>query len=67
MTWCRVNGIIASVQEIERAREDVTVPLNDDRLNVVIDFGCVSSRILWVKFKFSIVKICVVVVGHGLT
>ena len=23
------------------------------------DFGCVSSRILWIKFKFSRVKVCV--------
>ena len=27
----------------------------------MIYFGCVSSRILWIKFKFSIVKVCVVV------
>ena len=29
--------------------------------SAVIDFGCVSSRILWIKFKFSRVKVCVVV------
>ena len=29
--------------------------------SAVIDFGCVSSRILWIKFKFSGVKVCVVV------
>ena len=28
------------------------------------DFGCVSSKILWIKFKFSRVKVCVVV-GYG--
>ena len=27
----------------------------------MIDFGYVSSRILWIKFKFSRVKVCVVV------
>ena len=27
----------------------------------VIDFGCVSSRILWMNFKFSRIKVCVVV------
>ena len=32
----------------------------------MIDFGCISSRILWVKFKFPIIKICMVVV-HGST
>ena len=26
-----------------------------------MDFGCVGSRILWIKFKFSTVKVCVVV------
>ena len=29
----------------------------------VIDFGCVSSRTLWVTFTFSMVKVCVVVVS----
>ena len=27
----------------------------------MVDFGCVSSRILWIKFKFSRAKACVVV------
>ena len=29
--------------------------------SVLIDFGCVTSRILLIKFKFSRVKVCVVV------
>ena len=28
----------------------------------MIGFGCVSCRILWVKFKFSMVKVCMVMV-----
>ena len=28
VSWCEVNGIIGSVQ-MERAREIVTIPLND--------------------------------------
>ena len=32
--------------------------------SALVDFGHVSSRILWIKFKFSRVKICVVV-GYG--
>ena len=32
--------------------------------SAVVDFGCVSSRILWIKFKFSTVQVCVVV-GYG--
>ena len=49
------------VQEMERAREDVAILLNHVWHSAVIDFGCVSSRFLWIKFKFSGVKICVVV------
>ena len=52
--WCGVNGIIAGV------REGVAILLNDVWHSVVVDFGCVSSIILWIKFKFSRVKVCVV-------
>ena len=38
----------------------MAILLNDVWQSVVIDFGCVSSRILWIKFKFSRVKVCVV-------
>ena len=64
VSWCRVNGIIAGVQKRERAKEGVAILLNDVRHNAVVDFGCVSSRILWIKLKFSSVKVCVVV-GYG--
>ena len=56
VSWCVVNGIIA--EEIERTREGVAVLLNDVWHSAVIDFICVRSRILCVKFKFSWVKIC---------
>ena len=36
--------------------------MNDEWYSVVIDFECVSSRILWVKFEFSRVNACVVAV-----
>ena len=49
---------------MERAREGVTILLNDVWYSAVVNFGCVSSRILWIKFKFSRVNICVVV-GDG--
>ena len=49
---------------MERAREGVAILLNDVWHSTVVDFGCVSSRILWIKFKFSTVKVCVVV-GYG--
>ena len=61
VSWCGVNGIITSDQEMERAREWVAILLNDAWHNAVVDFGCVRSRILWNKFKFSRVKVCVVV------
>ena len=61
LLWCEVNGIIAGVQEIERAREVVAVLMKDEWYSVMTDFGCVSSKVIWVKFKFSLVKICVVV------
>ena len=64
VSWCRLNGITAGVKEMERAREGVAILLNDVRHSAVIDFGCVSSRILWIKFKFSRVKVYVVV-GYG--
>ena len=54
-----VNGTTASVQEIERAKEGKANMLNDVCHSAVIDFGCISSRILWVKFKVSRVKVCV--------
>ena len=46
VSWCGINGIIASVQEMERAREGVAILLKDVWHSAVIDFGCVSSRIL---------------------
>ena len=44
--WCGENGIIASVQKMERAREGVAILLNHVWHRAVIEFGCVSSRIL---------------------
>ena len=46
---------------MERSREGVAVLLNNVWHSAVIDFGCVRSRIPWIKFKFSMVKVCVVV------
>ena len=50
--WC---------SEIEKAKEGVAILLNDVWHSVGIDFRCVSSRILRIKFRFPRVKICVVV------
>ena len=38
--------------------------MNDVWHSAVIYLGCVCSRILWIKFKFSRVKVCVMV-GYG--
>ena len=64
LPWCGVNGITAGVQEMERAMKCMALLLNDVWHSAEIDFGCVSSRVLCIKFKFSRVKVCVVV-GHG--
>ena len=63
-SWCGVNGIIAGVQEMERDREGVAVLLNDLWHSTLVKSGYVSSRILWMKFKFSKNKVCMVV-GYG--
>ena len=49
---------------MERARGGVDILLNDVWHSAVVNFECVSSRILWIKFKFSRVKVCVVM-GYG--
>ena len=48
-------------QKMERAREGVPILLNNVWHSVMIKFKCVSSRVLWIKFRFSKVKVCVVV------
>ena len=57
--------IIAGVQEIKRGREDVAVLLHDVWHSAAIYFGCVRFRILWTKFTFLKVKVCVVVEHSG--
>ena len=42
----------------------MAILLNDVWHSAVANFWCVNSRILWIKFKFSMVKVCVVV-GYG--
>ena len=63
VSWVEVNGIISGVEEVKRAREGVAVLLNNVWHSAVVKNGCVSPRILWIKFKFSKVKFCVVVVN----
>ena len=64
VSWCGVNGIVSGVKEMEIAREGVAVLLNDVWHSTVVKSGYVSSRILWIKFKFSRVKVYVAV-GYG--
>ena len=61
VSWSGVNGIISGVQERERASERVAILLNNVWQCAVVKFGCVSSRIPWIKFKVSRVKVCGVV------
>ena len=46
VSWSGVNDIIAGDHEMERATEGVTILLNDVWQSAVIDFRCVSSKIL---------------------
>ena len=57
VSWCKVNGIISGVQEIERNREGVAILLSDVWHSGVAKSGNISLRILWIKFKFSRVKV----------
>ena len=43
LSWCGVNGIIAGVQEMERAREGVNVLLNDVWHSVAMDMLALES------------------------
>ena len=65
VSWCGLNGITTCVHEIERAREGLAVLMNDEWRNAMIGVRYVSSRIVWVKFKFSRIKVCIVAV-YGL-
>ena len=47
-----VNSIIPSVQERERIWKSGAVLLNNIWHSVDIDFGYVTPRMLWIKFKF---------------
>ena len=55
LSWCSVNGINAGVQDTERTREDVATLLNDAWQSGLVEFGCVSTSVLLVKFKFPMV------------
>ena len=39
ISLCKVNNIIVGIQETERAREDMTILMNDVWHSTVIDFG----------------------------
>ena len=49
---------------MERTREEVAILLNGVWNSAVIDIVCVNSRPLWIKLKFSRVKVCMAV-GYG--
>ena len=49
------------VEESERTREDVVVLMDDAWRSAEINFGFVTTRSLWLKFRFSRGKLCVVV------
>ena len=57
LSWSGVNVIFAGVHEVERAREGVAILLNDVWHSAVVKSGYVSSRIIWIKFRYSRVKV----------
>ena len=42
VSWCGVNGIIASIQEMERARKGVAILFNDVWHKAVVDLGVLA-------------------------
>ena len=56
VSWSGLSVIFAGVHEKERAREGVAILLNDVWHSAVLKSGYVSSRILWIKFKFQRLK-----------
>ena len=57
-SWCGVNGTISSPPGIERTRKCVVVLMNVYH-SIMVDF-----RIIWIKFRFSKIKVFVVVVAY---
>ena len=53
VSWCVTNGISMEVKEIQGSRENMAILMNGMWHSTVNGLGCVISRILWVKFKFS--------------
>ena len=51
VSWVEVDGIISGVQEMERAKEWVSILLRNVWHRAVVKHGCISPRILWTKFK----------------
>ena len=59
---------VAVVQKIERPREGIAIMLNNVWHTEVINLESISSRIPWIKLKFSRVNVCVLVgIGSGMT
>ena len=49
VSWYEVNGIIAGVQGMERAREGVAILLNDGWLSALVEVGFLALK----SFRFS--------------
>ena len=59
VSWCGVTWISSDMQEIERTMEGGGADLlNKVWHSTVVEFGFVSSRILWHNFKLSRFKVC---------
>ena len=49
-------ALLPVFREMERDREGVAIHLNDVWYSAVVDFGCVSFRILWINSGFQGLK-----------
>ena len=59
--WNDVHGVRAGMKGRERAKEGVGVLMNEEWYKALVKYECVSSRVIYVKFKFKRVKMHIVV------
>ena len=58
--WYGVRCVYSGVERNVRAKERVAILISESWYGCMVNYVCVSPRILMVKFKFKKVKVCVV-------
>jgi len=59
--WNDVHGVRSGREGAGRGKEGVAVLLSDEWYKALVAYKCICSRVMWVKFKFDRVKVCLVV------